>query len=311
MVRLPREKRLPCIRYVRHSRQPRSMELWKRAGRLISFLLSNSLVITQLALVHMSDHYTRITMGGSPLPKESPVVGVLFGTPGILLDAEDISLDAGELQQAVQLHQAVFPQNIVLGSYRVTNKDSEPTADDLKQVMALQKTFGTTTYFGLLYVNPVKKKESKSINEELPLQLFTLQDNSVLVAVEDWQLTTAAAERVAVERVLRDKPAREQEQIQQAWMALDTRLQQLSEYLTHTTTTTTPEQYEMWRQIQGLLMQARLLRTTPRQASLLPEQVAVLAKTVDAVAWYTDKFRVMHGVKGKPSAASLLDTRRF
>ena len=262
----------------------------------------------------MSDHYTRVTTGGSPLKKDAPVVGILFGHGSAIVDAEDIPLD--DPTKAVELHQAVFPQNVVVGCYRVTQTEGEPTADDIRQVQALQEAFGgssssSSLYFGLLQVNPKDNGNINNSNQEenLPLQLFTLQDN-VLVAVEDWHLTTAAtAERIAVERVLRDKPAQDQEnEINQAWMALDARLQQLMEYLPTTTTSASPtaEHLELWRQVQGLLAQAHLLRTDAVSSSsssssnnLLPQKVAVLAKTVDAIAWYTDKFRLVHEVKGR------------
>lgn len=269
--------------------------------RATSFLQNH----TQLALVHMSDHYTRVTTGGSPLKTDAPVVGILFGHGSAIVDAEDIPLD--DPTKAVELHQAVFPQNVVVGCYRVTQTEGEPTADDIRQVQALQQAFGgsSSLYFGLLQVNPKGNGNNNNNQEEnLPLQLFTLQDN-VLVAVQDWHLTTAAAaERIAVERVLRDKPAQDQEnEINQAWMALDARLQQLMEYLPTTTTVSPPtaEHLELWRQVQGLLAQAHLLRTDAVSSSnnLLPQNVAVLAKTVDAIAWYTDKFRLLYEVKGR------------
>ena len=263
-----------------------------------------------------------------------------------MVDAEDIPLD--DPTKAVELHQAVFPKHSVMGCYRVTTQESQPTVDDVRQIQALQKTYGTTAstsnqnnqqqevpplYFGLLHVTP-KVGDDKKEDDTLPLQLFTLQDNSVLVAVEDWHLTTAAAaERIAVERVLRDKPnVDNDDQTKQAWQALDIRLEKVIEYLETTitvatsgdatTTTTTPspsptlEQMELWRQVQGLLVQANLLRTTMTKNDddyngTLPEQVAVLAKTVDAIAWYTDKFRLLFEVKGTAAAASLRDARRF
>ena len=272
----------------------------------------------------MSDHYTRVTTGGSPLKRDAPVVGILFGNHGsAVVDAEDIPLD--DPTKAVELHQAVFPQNVVVGCYRVTQTEGEPTAADIRQVQTLQQTFAASSslYFGLLQVSPKGSNNNNDGNKEeenLPLQLFTLQGN-VLVAVEDWHLTTAAAaERIAVERVLRDKPAQDQEdEIQQAWMALDSRLQQVMEYLPTTVSTTLPptaEHLELWRQVQGLLAQAHLLRTDVLSSSssvasnsLLPQKVAVLAKTVDAISWYTDKFRLVHEVKG-PSA-TMREGRRF
>lgn len=307
----------------------------------------------QLALVHMSDHYTRITTGGSPLPKTAPVVGLLFGHANAqaaadsdnhrlsIVDAEDIPLT--EPTPAVELHQAVFPKNVVMGCYRVTATESQPTAADIRQVQSLRQALESSSsntadgggeekkkmhsqlFFGLLQVNPVVKDNSNNSNSknddesELPLQLFVLQDNSVLVAADDWNLTTAAsAERIAVERVLRDKPKQEDE-AKLAWLALDARLQQIMDFLQQTLASPPPppppansnntQHLELWRAIQGLLVQAHLLRTQSSSGgpttTMLPQQVAVLTKTVDAIAWYTDKFRVVY-----ESAASLRE-RRF
>lgn len=346
----------------------------------------------------MSDHFTRVTTGGSPMPKQAPVVGLLFGhtndatrekdttssnTGGIdassssyfaagetkhhsllsIVDAEDIPL--AEPVPAVDLHQAVFPKNVVVGCYRVTLAESQPTAADIRQVQALARALATTTtttassnssdggqvkpkmlegpfFFGLLQVNPKVVDDggggktnsgSQESSSELPLQLFVLPpapDDSVLVAVDDWHLTTAAAaERIAVERVLRDKKPKQQQgddgqvvddEAKLAWLALDARLQRIMEFLQQTIATTSsssssspmPEHLELWRAVQGLLVQASLLRTAQSGGSsttMLPQQVAVLAKTVDAIAWYTDKFRVVYEAKGA-SAVSLRE-RRF
>ena len=131
----------------------------------------------------MSDQYTRITSGGSPLDKSSPVVGLLFGldeeryvasstqsaqsssttttatTTTVLQikDADDIPVeisDASKLQ--VELHTAVFPQHRVVGWYRVSsssvggdnvddNSDDEPTAQDLQITQQLKSHYASST----------------------------------------------------------------------------------------------------------------------------------------------------------------------
>jgi len=106
-----------------------------------------------LAIMHMSDQYTRITSGGSPLPDNSPVVGLLFGTTPNdeeeeekwqVLDADDIATEVSEsTQQQISLHQAVFPQHSVVGWYRVTSSDTEPVAEDLQTTQKLQQHFST------------------------------------------------------------------------------------------------------------------------------------------------------------------------
>jgi hypothetical protein len=304
----------------------------------------------QLALVHMSDHYTRITTGGSPLPPDTPVVGILFGKPPppdkdkttgttsttsttttlAVVDAEDIPLD--DPAPAVALHLAVFGQHAVVGSYRVTAdlQQAQPTAVDLQQALTLHKAHPeTAVYFGLLQVQQqppeasekeASQKTKKKNDKSLPLQLFLLQ-GSVLIAVADWHLASAAvAERIAVERVLRDQPTEAQQNNErvQAWQALDTRLEELMQALERTMSsqpTSTPPSLShltLWRNVQSLLLQAHLLQGTNTTSGGPPNllQVAVLAKTVDAIAHLTDKFRWVHETKTS-GASTLRDVRRF
>ena len=98
---------------------------------------SCNIAIHPLAVVHMSDQFTRISCGGSPLEKDAPVVGLLFGNKdnGVLQiqDADDIptdTLDTTTLQ--VGLHRAVFPQHSVVGWYRVALDDEQPSPSDLQ-----------------------------------------------------------------------------------------------------------------------------------------------------------------------------------
>jgi Maintenance of mitochondrial structure and function len=86
----------------------------------------------------MSDQYTRVTCGGSPLDKSAPVVGLLFGNTSELdstlqiMDADDIPTETSEQSLLqVNLHRAVFPQHKVVGWYRVS-LDDEPTSEDLQ-----------------------------------------------------------------------------------------------------------------------------------------------------------------------------------
>lgn len=127
-------------------------------------------------MVNMSDQYTRITCGGSPLPTNAPVLGLLFGvastthaatgasvpnsaiarstpastttptpTPTTLLeivDAEDIPVDRSEaalLQE--ELHQAVFPQHRVVGWYRVSDHDDDILPSDVVLTQQLEQHY--------------------------------------------------------------------------------------------------------------------------------------------------------------------------
>lgn len=88
----------------------------------------------------MSDQNARVTCDGSPLPSNDPVVGPLLGWYGTttpmaaaaagtststtgwlrITDANDIPINCSDTAATqVSLHQAVFPQQKVVGWYRV------------------------------------------------------------------------------------------------------------------------------------------------------------------------------------------------
>ena len=128
----------------------------------------------------MSDQYTRIRYGGSPLDASAPVVGLLFGkqqqqsvehnhnnnkknsdgvtttsttttttTTCYVEDAGDIPLE--DAQKQIDLHQAVFPKHQVIGWYKVVLADNgdggggddqtEPTIEDLQQTQQIQSLY--------------------------------------------------------------------------------------------------------------------------------------------------------------------------
>ena len=98
----------------------------------------------------MSDQYTRIRWGGSPLDTSAPVVGLLFGKQRqdedgarslYVEDAGDIPLQ--DAQKQIDLHRAVFPTHGVLGWYKVVvvGEDNEPTVEDLQQTQKIQTLY--------------------------------------------------------------------------------------------------------------------------------------------------------------------------
>jgi COP9 signalosome complex subunit 6 len=115
--------------------------------------------IHPLTIIGISDHHTRVISGGSALPRNAPVVGLLFGNQNIadntisIVDAEEMeypedgnksALSESHKQNIVRkidLHQKVFPKHVVVGWYRVHTGDSSsssdngdvvPTEDDLR-----------------------------------------------------------------------------------------------------------------------------------------------------------------------------------
>lgn len=330
----------------------------------------------------MSDQFTRITCGGSALPQDAPVVGLLFGrfvtvteqktssnqaaggstsTSSLqIVDADDIPTDQSETAKIqVSLHHAVFPQHEVVGWYRVGGTDDQPTSDDLRLTQDLQAHYYSSGegeggdkpfFFSLLQVrspsSPTADNGNANSNnnnnnnnmkedtandddddddDELPLNLYKVQQD-VLVGVEDWSLETSEAERIAVERVVREKPQQDlkcnsadlmmaaaqqpspyvsyMSSVQQSLEAMDDRIQLIIDYLERMGQGDIPPNPSLMRQIQGLILQlgplqyqaARQQEATPvseRDAALF-SHLAAVAKTVQSVQSYTDKFRVLN-----------------
>jgi COP9 signalosome complex subunit 6 len=90
----------------------------------------------QLAIITMSDHYTRVSTGGGVPSPESKILGILFGVQeGLqvsIFDATEVSYTVTEgrivvnhdsVDKQKQLYSAVYPTYEVLGWYSV---GSEP-----------------------------------------------------------------------------------------------------------------------------------------------------------------------------------------
>ena len=189
----------------------------------------------QLALVHMADQYTRVTCGGSPLDKNAPVVGLLFGTRDVggslqVMDADDIPTEVNELStMQVKLHQAVFPQHSVVGWYRVS-KDDEPSPSDLQITQQLTEHYAKSEsmvdggapnekkdeqfVFCLLQVqqrnsSPSSEEPMNTLSSDLPISLYEIHEvegSSILLGINRWQLETSEPERISVERVMEEQP---------------------------------------------------------------------------------------------------------
>jgi hypothetical protein len=134
----------------------------------------------------MTDQYTRISSGGSPLSKNDNVVGLLFGlldrnagtscrtttksnnndttvNEGKLLEvleADDIPVEVSEASiLQVDLHTAVFPKQKVVGWYRVSAENEEPTPVDLSVTMSLKEHYSLYDPFCFCLLKVQKKTE--------------------------------------------------------------------------------------------------------------------------------------------------------
>lgn len=247
----------------------------------------------------MSDQFTRITTGGSPLPKDAPVVGLLFGLlddDGLLqvLDAEEIPTDLSETTKSqISLHQAVFPQHIVVGWYRVST-ESTPNSNDLEIAKRLTEHFGS--HFLLCFT------QTNGDVDSLPMTLYSVE-NDVLVALDDWKLETSEAEKIAVETVVRQQPESSSgyvthlSSVEQALQKLKDRLDVLVHFLQDTHDGKIPFDPSLMRHVSGVVMQlGPLIASNPEPKGMeeawLPH-LAVAAKAVQTVQGYTEKVRLL------------------
>jgi Maintenance of mitochondrial structure and function len=293
--------------------------------------------LKQLSLIHMSDQYTRITTGGSPLPKTAPIVGYLFGYQSFgpsggkrleIIDADEIAIDRSESsEKQIELHQAVFPQHHVVGWYRVSTTDSEPTADDLATTLQLKqfhhqkigtKDEGIDQPWVFCFC-PVEKKNdvmetNNDAEDEQPVllyQLFQEEDgqNPILLSLEgQWKLQTSESEKIAIEAILRQQSSNSSSvssmyvshvsSLEVAILQMKERLDVMIHFLQGTHQGTIPLDPILMRQVQSVVLQLGAIGAqSPASASGMEltwlSQVAVAAKTVQAIHSYTGKLQAV------------------
>jgi len=289
-------------------------------------LKDSSVALHPLALVHMSDQYTRISTGGSPLDKSAAVVGLMYGFTdyqGVLQiqDADDIPPEASEQTQLqVDLHKAVFPLHSVVGWYRVTLKDEEPSPNDLETTKLLSQHFGSSSSqfcFCLLEVQQGTSGNSgNSLNEVLPINLYTLREvenQSILLGFDNWNLETSDAERIAVERVMKERPMHTEgsrasnsyiESSKSIYTSLDSmkdRINVLISFLRSTQQGKIPLNHRLVREVQVLVHSLGPMAQNAGSEAIseasdadIIAHLAAVAKTVSTVQSYTEKFRLVH-----------------
>lgn len=322
----------------------------------------------------MADQYTRISTGGSPLDKNAPVVGLLFGlvdddggkvitttstssgsssssTGAIaggmspyqviqIRDADDIPVEVSDISTLqVELHTAVFPQHKVVGWYRATvHHDEEPTSNDLAVMKTLKAHYAPTGpfCFCLLQVGGDEQDTKMSVddnrnsvpdnvlNRDLPINLFCLHevDNAtVLLGLDNWQLATSESERIAVERVMSEKPSEggdgtnpshnpyvlETKAMQHSFSSMKARIDVVSSFLVDTANGTIPFNHSLLRQVHALVTSLGPLSTLASDTNdgedmdvHMLTHLALVAKTVNAVQSYTEKYRIIHESRTTP-----------
>lgn len=173
-----------------------------------------------MALIGISDHHTRISVGGTAWASHSFVTGLLFGyssdTSITIVDAEEVdfphrvnqNMDFSELsldevgkdiRTKVELHTQVFPTHQVLGFYKVVNtknkefdgyKDSDeilPNSHDLNiHNYGLIRIFCQQPLFLLMNscsadITDALTSQNLSGNDQLPIAIY----QSVTVGMEE------------------------------------------------------------------------------------------------------------------------------
>ena len=228
---VPREKRLEEERQERRKMASSGRESRKseEGGRHVA--------LHPLAIVGVSDHLTRVKLGGSKQPSNSPVLGLLFGKQTdqevsifdaieaayelrdvnghVEMNAEGervvtredflghstktLKLDENFLAKQIELYTAVYKDKELLGWYAVS-ENCKPTPTHLR----LHKDFLKYNESPLfLCMDPVPSTDAK----ELPINIYEAElhvvdaSPTMLFVAVPYSLETLQAESIAMEQV--------------------------------------------------------------------------------------------------------------
>lgn len=283
-----------------------------------------------LAIINISDHYTRAKSGGSPLCSTTPVIGLLFGYQENLtihimdsIEMEDYPSEAHSphIQTNIELHQTVFKNHEVMGWYRIA-LESQADEQDLNITHVPIRKYNENPLFLLVSSNPTSVSDHDRLNssnnnieheekQELPILLYeTYVTNEGPVAFRnlEFDVDTHEPERIAVDKVFNTQPhvspAPSQLDLQfqslsSSLLSLDARITILLAYLE--TNTLTHEDYPLLRSIDSLLRNYPPPRRNmfdkefeeEFEDMLVLTGCATVAKTAKAVNGYVEKFKVV------------------
>ncbi|EED94423.1 predicted protein, partial [Thalassiosira pseudonana CCMP1335] len=285
--------------------------------------------IHPLAIIGISDHHTRVIMGGSALPSTSPVMGLLFGyiDGGVvsIVDAEDMEWPGSSvgdhraaISKKIELHRKVFPRHEVVGWYRV-QKETDSMSNNNSNI-ALDDSFSDV----------VPRASSDLLGDaQLPLTVYetlVTEGGGIASAVfvnVDFELETYEPERIAVEKVFKTAPGRRPSELDVQLDSLRTsigsmnaRMGVLLEFLRKVEKGELPPDNTLLRSVDGLVQQLPLVMaaleegTNPYSAdggegrkplseleneyndTMLLSYLAAVAKTAKTVHLYAKKHRV-------------------
>jgi COP9 signalosome complex subunit 6 len=187
---------------------------------------ARTVALHPLAIVGVSDHFTRVIMGGTPQGAGAPVVGLLFGQQnGLEVDVVDVlevhltaatKVDREFLEQSKALYTEVYEDRDLVGWYAVA---AAPTDTHLH----LHKEFAQYNENPLfLLMEPQPKADAK----DLPIALY--ETRGAAFATVPWALETTQTERVALEAVAQTGCTDRELQLEAHVDALDPALKTLS-----------------------------------------------------------------------------------
>jgi len=274
------------------------------------------------------------------LAKDAPVIGLLFGfQEGLeitIFDAEEIeyaSVDPSpsstimmntsdaeihqkqhkqRIQTKIDLHQKVFPKHEVIGWYRVGDDLAE---SDLQINNHAMKEYNECPLFVL--VNPNPDDDAKELPISIYETLVTMETSATSGAQQprtvfvglDFELNTAEAERIAVEKVFKAQATDGEsgldvhlQSITESIESMNTRVAVLLDFLRKTQRGEIPPDHKLLRQVDGLLRQLPVFANKNLSKEfnheyddmLLVSYLASIAKTTKAIQGYSEKFRIAH-----------------
>jgi len=272
-----------------------------------------------LAIVGVSDHFTRVKVGGAKQSAESPILGLLFGKQDGLevwiSDALELvyaasgtglaTIDEAFLQKQTELFTAVYKDRELLGWYAVAKEASSGH-------VALHKEFLKYNESPLfLLMDPSPSTESK----ELPITIFEYELHMVnetptmLFVSIPFQLETLQAEQIAMEQVAKTSPADGEsaldahiDNVDSSLKTLRHRVDCMVTYLELVEKSGTPVDYGLLRQIAALCDQLPALESpdlahdflSDYNDSLAVSFLATLTKSAAAVSELSDNFTLIH-----------------
>ena len=153
-----------------------------------------------------------------------------------------------------------------------------------------------------------------TLSKDLPINLFELhqvEGSSILLGLSKWELETSEPERIAVERVMKERPSEvddgspsqnpyvlETKTMQTSLTSMKDRVQVLVSHIEDMQEGKVPFDPVLLRRIQGLVASLGPLSEQAKDGDdedvQMLAHLAIVGKTMSSLQSYTDKFQVMH-----------------